>query len=683
MRLYLLILFVFLSVGLLAQEDISDEQEDLIENFIQAIESDGEFDFAFIFEELMYLAEHPMNLNKLSYEDLKKLYILNEIQIDDILSHREKFGDFIEIHELQSIPSLSLADINHIKPFINVSSNSNSQLSVQEMISGAQHTIYAKWRRVLETPKGYTDEASENSRFLGDPNRLYNRYQMRYGNKLKFGVSMEKDEGEPIFTEGQKGFDYYSAHLHFIDLNPMVKDLLIGDFSVSLGQGLILHNDFGSGKSTYVMDIKKGGRTLKSYTSLNETNFYRGIGLSLRLTDKISLTAFGSKKDIDANQSTVPNIDGFDFFTSILNNGLHRSINERNKINAVNELAFGAKLGYAKRRFKLNYNFLYSEFDKQFERRSSFANQFKFRGDQLINQSIDYTYKYRNLNFFGETAISDNNAFSHLHGVLIGLDKLADLSILYRNYAKDYQSLFSNSFGETLGTNNEKGLYVGFRIRPTRQITVSAYADQWSHPWVRFRSDGPTRGREYLVKLEYDVRRKANFYVQYKYEQKEQNSSNPEFKTDRLVPLRIEKLRANLSYNLNESLRLRSRIELSRFQEETQNDLGYLTYMDLIINPKRSKLSLNGRVAYFDTPGFDTRIYTYESDLQYEFFIPFFADQGWRYYANFKYRYSPKLTFELRAAQTKYLDIDSIGSGNDAITGNSKTQIKAQFRIKL
>jgi len=73
----LIFFFILFTTGLLAQQDISDEQEDLIENFIQAIESDGEFDFAFIFEELMYLSEHPMNLNMVSYEDLKKLYILN------------------------------------------------------------------------------------------------------------------------------------------------------------------------------------------------------------------------------------------------------------------------------------------------------------------------------------------------------------------------------------------------------------------------------------------------------------------------------------------------------------------------------------------------------------------------------------------------------------------------------
>lgn len=313
MKIHSFIVLFLISLNLFSQHNISQEQEDLIENFIQAIESDGEFDFAYIFEELVYLTEHPMDLNKVNYDDLKKLYILNEIQIEDILSHREKFGDFIEILELQSIPSLTLSDIKNIQPFVTTGSTNNYQKDIKSMVKEADHVIYTKWRRVLETQKGYTDEPSENSRYLGNPSRLYGRYQMRFSNKLKFGVSMEKDEGEPLFTNGQNGFDHYSAHFHLSDISETVKDLVFGDFNVSLGQGLILHNDFGGGKSAYVMDIKKGGRTLKSYTSFNETNFYRGAAITLSLSDRFALTAFGSQKDIDANQSPVPNSDGFDF----------------------------------------------------------------------------------------------------------------------------------------------------------------------------------------------------------------------------------------------------------------------------------------------------------------------------------------------------------------------------------
>jgi len=108
-----------------------------------------------------------------------------------------------------------------------------------------------------------------------------------------------------------------------------------------------------------------------------------------------------------------------------------------------------------------------------------------------------------------------------------------------------------------------------------------------------------------------------------------------------------------------------------------------MIYQDIVYKPKDSKLSLNGRIAYFDTEGFDTRIYTYESDLIYEYFVPFYADNGWRYYANLRYDLNYRTTLEFRAAQTNFLDRLSIGSGNNEIDGNTQTQLKAQVRLRF
>lgn len=666
-----------------SQSTINNNQEDFIENFIQSIESEGEFDFINLFDDLNYIYEHPLDINTANYDDLKKLYILNDIQIADIIDHRNKYGDFIEIYELQSIPSISLQELKSIKAFLSTNNSNAAYMPIGDMVKESYNTIYAKWRRILETQNGYTDEPSENSRYLGDPNRLYLRYQMRFADKLRFGLNMEKDEGEPFLNDVKKDFDFYSAHFHLRDFTSKLKDLVIGDYSVSLGQGLILHNNFGTGKSAYVMDIKKGGRVLKSYSSINEVNFYRGAAATYKLQDDVTLTAFASNKDIDATKSNEINDDGFEIFSSIINNGYHRTITERSKINTVNEFAIGGRLKFESSNFSLAYNLLNTQFEEAFQRRSSLYNNFLFSGTKLLNQSLDYSYRYRNFNLFGETAMSDNNSFAHVHGLLIGLNKYADFSVLYRNYDPAYQSLFSNSFGERNTTNNEQGLYLGLVLKPTNRFSISAYADHWKNPWVRFRTDSPSRGKEYLIRFNYIIKKKANFYVQYKYEQKEQNISGSDLKIDQTIPFVLEKLRGHVSYSLDDTWQIKSRIELSRYQEGEQDDMGFLFYQDVVYKPKQSNLSLNGRIAYFNTAGFDTRIYAYESDLTYEYFVPFFADNGWRYYANLKYFINRNLTFEFRAAQTSFLNRESIGSGGNEIDGSTQTQVKAQVKISF
>jgi len=71
---------------------------------------------------------------------------------------------------------------------------------------------------------------------------------------------MEKDAGEEFFTgSNRKGFDYYTGFIYLRDVHPFFKEVNIGDYSVSMGQGLIMHNSFGAGKSAYVMNIKRGG----------------------------------------------------------------------------------------------------------------------------------------------------------------------------------------------------------------------------------------------------------------------------------------------------------------------------------------------------------------------------------------------------------------------------------------
>lgn len=56
---------------------------------------------------------------------------------------------------------------------------------------------------------------------------------------------------------------------------------------MSLGQGLILRqNDFGAGKSSFVLNVKQQVGQLRPYSSVNEVNFFRGGGIVLNLNKR-------------------------------------------------------------------------------------------------------------------------------------------------------------------------------------------------------------------------------------------------------------------------------------------------------------------------------------------------------------------------------------------------------------
>jgi len=198
---------------------------------------------------------------------------------------------------------------------------------------------------------------------------------------------MEKDAGEDFFRgSNPQGFDFYSAHFHLKDYNNVIKDLTIGDFNVSFGQGLILFTGFGRGKGTESMAIKRGRRTLRGYSSVNEVNFYRGAGITLNLHKNVEATIFGSIRKRDGNlvvpTDTLENDDQLAEFTSLQTTGLHRLNLEIEDEDAITQQVVGANLKYHRDRWHVGINFLHNRLDKPLTRAFRPYTQFYFQGDR-------------------------------------------------------------------------------------------------------------------------------------------------------------------------------------------------------------------------------------------------------------------------------------------------------------
>ena len=116
--------------------------------------------------------------------------------------------------------------------------------------------------------------------------------------------------------------------------------------------------------------------------------------------------------------------------------------------------------------------------------------------------SIDYSYTYKNLHVFGEAAVDKNFNKAFLNGLLLSVDPRVDVSLVYRNIAKDYQAINGNAFTESTSPSNEKGLYAGITIRPTPAWRLDAYADIYKFPWLKYLVDAPSSGRDFLSAID-------------------------------------------------------------------------------------------------------------------------------------------------------------------------------------
>ena len=697
-RLLPLFLLCFLSTpGLFAQLDTltPPDLQELIEDFYQNTETDGDFDFNTLLEELEYFRRRPLNLNRADENDLRALQLLDDRQIADLLLHRERFGNLIALYELQAIPSFDRFTILRILPFVTTGSDlDQNQADLRTLLTEGDHELFLRFTRILEEQRGYRPFDPENpdqSRYLGNQDRYYMRYRYRSGRDLSYGFTAEKDPGEQFFKGiNKEGFDFYSAHFFLRDRG-RIKALALGDYAVSLGQGLVLNSGFFGGKSSNTIRVNQRNAALRPYTSVNETSFLRGAGITYEVSDRIELTGFVSYNRQDGNLveqlnegdsiSEIPLLE----FSSILNTGFHRTPNEIADKNTLRQFTTGGRVAYEFRRGGLNANVVYNSFDRSLSPNTTPYRQFVFSGNSLLNLSLDYHYRLRNLNFFGESARSDNGGLAFLHGLSLPLDRRVGISLVHRHYERDYQVLNARPFGEASNGQNEAGLYMGIRVQPLQRWELAAYFDTFRFPWLRFRTDAPSRGYEWLARVTYNERRRITVYAEVRREVKPQNSRINEFRFDRITDRDRLQFRLHLQNSISRRLTLRTRFQYGflRFADDPQPLRGYMLYQDLNWRPQNLPLSFSTRYALFDTEDFELRFYAFENDLLYAFSIPAYFGRGSRFYLNTRWRVNRSLTLEGRFAQTRFLDREEVGSGLEIIEGDTRSEVKFQLRYRF
>ncbi|MES2850755.1 MAG: helix-hairpin-helix domain-containing protein [Bacteroidota bacterium] len=670
--------FLFLPSGLKAQVP-STTTEQQMEAVTENNEDNETQDDSFL-QSLQQFLKSPVNLNTADATTLKELVILTPLQIQNIISYRTLFGKFINIYELQAVPTLDIATIEKIRPFITVSNSPDLIGAFSERLSGGTHSVVGRVTQVLERSRGYLlDSTTTSNYYPGPPQRYFFRYKYQYKNLLQFGVVADKDAGEEFFKGTQKqGFDFYSAHL-FVRNIGIIKSLALGDFTVNMGQGLTQWQSLAFKKSVDVLNVKRQLPVLRPYNSAGEINFHRGVGITLAKKN-IELTGFVSYKSIDANFVT-DTLNNEDFISSLQTSGLHRTKSETDDKGAQKQLAYGGNIAYNKNRLHLGANIIQYQFKFPITKANDPYNLYALSGKNIGNQSIDYSYTFRNLHFFGEAAMDNNRNKAFVNGLLLSVASNADMSFVYRNISPGYQSLYTNAFTESTFPTNEKGLYTGVSIRPHSFWRVDAYADFYKFPWLKYLVDAPVIGVDYLAQLTYKPNKQLEVYFRYRTETKPRNYNPDGSVTAPVVPKQRQNFRCQISYRINSEFTFRNRLELIWYDRKGGSPQdGFLTYADIVYKPMLKKYSGNMRLMYFETGGYDSRMYAYENDVLYSFSIPVFYDKGYRYYINLNYDFSKKLSFWFRLAQTIFKDKTTVGTGLDEINGSKRTEVKLQFQ---
>jgi hypothetical protein len=655
-------------------QDIPVSSEQQLENLAEWLEMEIEDDH--YLQQLNYLMKHPLALQRVNAEEL--LQWLTDLQIQQFINYREHMGPFISIYELQAIPAWDLVTIRKTIPFVTIEDRLMVAQNISNRFLSGDHTGLFRISSVVEKQKGFNK--SEPGHYKGSKEKLLFRYKYQYKNLLQIGITSEKDPGE-VFTRGNHatGFDFYSYHLFLRNIGN-IKALALGDYTINLGQGLIHWQSMAFRKSADVIQVKRQGPVLQPYNSAGEFNFLRGVASTWQKR-RVSITGFASLKRNSGNV-ILDTAEGNVAFSSFNMAGLHRTDAELADRKQVKYLATGGTITVHTKQGSIGWNAVHHVFDKPLQKQDRPYNRYALSGKQWTNYSMDYQYTYKNLHVFGEAAVDRKASKAFVAGSMLSLHPSVDAAFVYRNISKRYQSFLGNAFTENTLPSNEQGLYTAVAIRPAYGWRVNLYADSYHFPWLKFRVNGPSMGRDLLGQIVYQPRKGLEIEVRYRNEQKSLNQTAADSAIYFLSSKTREAFRLHLQYQYNKTFSLRARTELVWFNHKAMDEEeGFLIYLQARYDISQ-KIAANIRLQYFETSGYNSRIYAYENDVLYGYSIPAFYDNGIRYYVNVQFDISKKLHCWLRWAQTIFDNKDKIGSGMDEINGNIKSDYRLQLRYE-
>lgn len=599
-------------------------------------------------EQLEQIYHRKINLNTAKAEDFAGIPGLYQEAIQAILKHREVHGDFLSIFELQSIEVL-YPILSQLIPFVYVNSPDISSFSEHPY----SQELNLRVHQTLEHQYAYRSP-QDSSVYLGSPQQVALRYKYQ-GHKLSVGFNAEKDAGE-MFTK--QGFDFYSGHLLYRG-EGFLKQIVVGDYHVEFGQGLGIWTSFASTNPQDPFMSKKNPRGIVPYTSLSESGFMRGTALSLG-HKILTATVFASSKKEDAKVDSVSGT-----FTPI-SNGYHRSLKELQYKHLIDNNIVGFMLTTRL------HNLICSGLSTFQQYRTQFTDT------TTMLFALSYHWTHKNMIFFGEGAYNDNyKGFAHVHGLLLSLHKTANLALVYRHYSNVFMPIYSAADGNSSGTN-EQGLRLNFEYTINKKVRILFSQNISGDVWLKNRTLKPQQQDYLSLQFIHQWSKKSACYLKYK----TNRSDDIQQEGNRKINTSTRQYQIQIHLENNEHKYIQTETRFSYAHNINSKSSAYLMYQDFRVAFHR-RISLTSRLAVFDVQNGDLNLYAYESGVAYGSGTYLYNHRGLRGMLFVNIHLFKSMKMQIKWAQTRYTDINTIGSDGDLILGNRKTDLNLALQYRF
>ncbi len=674
--LLLVLLGIVLKCAAQTEVDTTSNRSLVVEEFLEMLaERDNlsEEALADISANLTTLLEEPVNLNDTMPDNLERLPI-TAFQITAITDYIRNHGQMVTPYELQLVPGFDEALTTQLLPFIRTTPIDKFKPTRKVYRS----TILARYKRVIEKQKGYKSGTSNG--YLGSPDALLLKAKITATEKFQVGFTAEKDAGEEFFKgSNPKGFDFYSGYLAISKIG-VLKQLVVGDFSASFGQGLTLSSGYSFGKAALLVSPAKRQRPISAYSSTDENRFFRGVAATV-LLGKATITAFGSHKNIDvsldgdtATASTI--------IETIQATGSHATKAEVASKHLVSETAFGINTSYNLKNIRIGLSGFGLKADKSYISSTKPYRLLDSDPTDILRFGIDFLHYRKTTTYFGEISTDKNNAKAIMAGVSANIANACNLMIIGRNYDNAFPNRFASGFGEGSKPSGEKGICLALQVTPYKKWRLRTYADFFEFSWLRYHVSAPSSGVELSAIADYSPSNTTTLQLGFS-----QTKRPYDVTINNLAILEQTlktKARIQVAYSPASFITAKTRLETIWFDTDTKSrERGTVIMQDITWRNIINSLTVSGRVAYYNTDSWNSRVYAYESDILHSFSVPAYYLAGLRYYVVASYEISPSVRVWAKWGMTQFFQENEVGSGLATINGNAKNDIKLQLQLRF
>ena len=608
------------------------------------------------YEDVLHqLAEHPININTATTDDLQRIPFLTAQQIEDIEAYIYQYGALKSLGELAMIESISWYQRRLLGCFVYAGEvKKRSFPTLQQIARYGKHEVMGMMKIPLYERKGDADGS-----YLGSKYKHWIRYQFHYSDRVKLGFTGSKDAGEPFFTKGNgAGYDFYSFYFQIRKWGRL-KNLTIGRYRLHEGMGLILNNDFSYGKLSTLSALGRNSNVIRVHSSRYAANYLQGVAATVTIAPRLDLTGFVSYRKIDA---TLKNGG----IQTILQTGLHRTVKEMAKKDVASAFLAGGNIHWRTGGFHVGATGFYNSFSLPLTpNRNLLYKRFAPVGSAFWNASIDYGYVSSKWVMQGETATGSCGTVATVNAMSYVFSHRFSLVALQRFYPYRYYSLYANAFSDGTDVQDESGVYVGVNWAPTDRWNVTAYTDVAYFAWPKFGTSSSTHSWDNLISVTFRPTNRLFLNTRYRYKNKQD--------------VQTQRIRLTATYG-GHSWSSRTQCDVSGVSEATERSYGWMACQQLSYSCRWLRLS--GMVGYFHTDDYASRIYASEPTLLYGTHFSSFFGQGMRCVLMARTDVGHHLTALCKWGGTKYFDRNHISSGLQQIDGSMQADVEIQVKWK-